>query len=136
MLQILAIFIKFARGDAMDDETIKQRFGSYLARLREWRKRRTDKGLKKWTQTELSQITGIGKYTLSRIEKGKGGDVKQYLQTLADALELNETQRRIFYAKAGLVYHTPPLLPELPPIQRRQKLSEMALLKSFRTEIA
>ena len=111
----------------------KQQFGEYLVHLRNTKLRRTQKGYEGWTQADLADTAGISRYTIPRIEKGTVVDLLPHLDKLANAFELNEIERRIFYAKAGHVYDVAPSIPS--PELMRHILENIEYPTSIRTSV-
>jgi transcriptional regulator with XRE-family HTH domain len=74
---------------------MNQKLEQFGALLREFRK------AKGWSQTKLSQKSGVSQPTISQYEKGNSAGQKQKILRLAAALELDSSQRNQLLLLAG-----------------------------------
>lgn len=57
-----------------------------------------------WTQAELARQAKLTRKEIARVEQGKVINLQRYLEPLAKALALSQTDKNEFYALAGYVY--------------------------------
>jgi transcriptional regulator with XRE-family HTH domain len=89
--------------------------------IRELRRQRTffdaENSLRQWTQTELGHRANLSPRQIAKIEQGDVADLRPYLDPLAEAFDLSESEKAEFYAIAGYLYSRPEALDLEPDLE-------------------
>lgn len=87
---------------------INREFGEFIAALRRQRTFFDQQGLlRQWTQAELACRANLSTRQISKIEQGEVVDLRRMLDPLAQAFQLNESEKAELYTIAGFVYPNP-----------------------------